>query len=116
MNLFQDICFRALGPHLDYFQGDEEREEFHKKYTALKSSEPEALLGRLDTEEEKLGVLRQISQKMKGSHHEKQESVNKSIAIIIQRRHVLSHKTGWQERNSNSQSMQSGSDQEPQRV
>jgi len=48
---------RALGPHLDYFQGDEEREEFHKKYTALKSSEPEALLGRLDTEEEKLGVL-----------------------------------------------------------
>ena len=57
MNLFQDICFRALGPHLDYFQGDEEREEFHKKYTALKSSEPEALLGRLDTEKEKLGVL-----------------------------------------------------------
>jgi len=48
---------RALGPHLDYIQDDEKREEFHKNYTALKGSEPEALLGRLDTEDEKLGVL-----------------------------------------------------------
>ena len=28
-----------------------------KNYTALKGSEPEALLGRLDTDDEKLGVL-----------------------------------------------------------
>ena len=50
-------CFRALGPHLDYIQDDKKREEFHKNYTALKGSEPEALLGRLDTDDEKLGVL-----------------------------------------------------------
>merc|ERR1712066_153163 len=51
---------RAMGPHLDYYQDDKRREDFHQRFPPLEISnrtEPHALLGLLDSEEEKLGVL-----------------------------------------------------------
>jgi len=52
----------APAPHLDYFQGDEERVKFHQIYPTLKwedakKSEPNVLLGSFDTENEKLGAI-----------------------------------------------------------
>ena len=56
------VCFRAPAPHLDYFQDDEARLEFHKtfplidlKYTNV--SEGHALTGYYDTEDLRLGVM-----------------------------------------------------------
>ena len=58
------LCARALGPHLDYHQSDELREEFYKvhdtpgKYMEqMNKTEPHALIGDHDTEDEKLGVM-----------------------------------------------------------
>ena len=51
---------RALGPHLDYYQDDKMREDFHQKYPLMTFSnrtEPHVLLGLLDSEEEKFGVM-----------------------------------------------------------
>ena len=56
------VCFRAPAPHLDYFQDDEARLEFHKtfplidlKYTNV--SEGHVLTGYYDTEDLRLGVM-----------------------------------------------------------
>jgi len=51
---------RALGPHLDYHQDDEERDKFYEKFPLPSFSnrtEPHVLTGSLDTENEKLGVM-----------------------------------------------------------
>ena len=51
---------RALGPHLDYHQDDEERNKFYEKFPLPSFSnrtEPHVLTGSLDTEKEKLGVM-----------------------------------------------------------
>ena len=51
---------RALGPHLDYHQDEKKREDFHQKFPPMSISnrtEAHVLLGLLDTEEEKLGVM-----------------------------------------------------------
>jgi len=55
---------RALGPHLDYHQSDELREEFYKVHDTpgkymdqMNKTEPHALIGDHDTEDEKLGVM-----------------------------------------------------------
>ena len=51
---------RAMGPHLDYYQDDEERNKFYEKFPLPSYSnrtEPHALTGSLDTEKEKLGVM-----------------------------------------------------------
>jgi len=51
----------ALGPHLDYYQGKEERIAFHQRYPPLTwtnmSTEAGLLMGSHDTENSKLGVL-----------------------------------------------------------
>jgi len=52
----------AAAPHLDYFQGDEERQKFHQVYPSLifeakNKTEQKILLGDWDTENEKLGVI-----------------------------------------------------------
>ena len=60
----------APAPHLDYYQNDEDRKEFHKKLPIFDSyvsdpskfmdfslTEPGILLGQQDTEDSKLGVL-----------------------------------------------------------
>jgi len=52
----------APAPHLDYYQGDEERQKFHQIFPTLEfeganKSEPNVLLGKFDTEDEKLGVI-----------------------------------------------------------
>ena len=51
-----------MGPHLDYHQDDEERKRFYEEYSfpefiPMNQSEVHALVGRLDTEDEKLGVI-----------------------------------------------------------
>ena len=58
------LCARALGPHLDYHQSDELREEFYKvhdtpgKYMEqMNKTEPHGLMGDHDTEDGKLGVM-----------------------------------------------------------
>ena len=51
---------RALGPHLDYHQDDQERSMFYQQFPLPSFStrtEPHALTGGLDTDQEKLGVL-----------------------------------------------------------
>ena len=59
------VCFRALGPpHLDYYQDDEARLEFHKTnplidlaYSDKNMSEGHVLTGYFDTEDLKVGVM-----------------------------------------------------------
>ena len=59
------VCFRALGPpHLDYYQDDEARLEFHKtnplldlSYSERNVSEGHVLTGYFDTEDLKVGVM-----------------------------------------------------------
>ena len=51
-----------MGPHLDYHQDDEERKRFYEEYSfpefiPKNQSEVHAMVGRLDTEDEKLGVI-----------------------------------------------------------
>ena len=60
--ILKKVCFRAPAPHLDYYQGDEARLEFHKtnplidlKYTNV--SENHVLTGHYDTEDLRLGVM-----------------------------------------------------------
>ena len=60
--ILKKVCFRAPAPHLDYYQGDEARLEFHKtnplidlKYTNV--SENHVLTGYYDTEDLRLGVM-----------------------------------------------------------
>ena len=51
---------RALMPHLDYHQDDEERRKFYQEFPPPSFSdrlEPNVLTGSLDTEQEKLGVM-----------------------------------------------------------
>eukprot|EP00091_Calanus_sinicus_P004633 TRINITY_DN14972_c0_g1_i1.p1 TRINITY_DN14972_c0_g1~~TRINITY_DN14972_c0_g1_i1.p1 ORF type:complete len:268 (-),score=51.45 TRINITY_DN14972_c0_g1_i1:88-891(-) len=51
---------RAVGgPHLDYYQDDEARVEFHTEYPELDvdKSEPKLMMGKLDDEDHKLGVI-----------------------------------------------------------
>jgi len=53
---------RAMGPHLDYHQDDEERKRFYEEHSfpeflPMNQSEVHAMVGRLDTEDEKLGVI-----------------------------------------------------------
>ena len=51
---------RALGPHLDYHQDEKMREDFHQKFPPMTFSnrtEAHVLLGNLDTDEEKFGVM-----------------------------------------------------------
>ena len=51
---------RALGPHLDYHQDEKMREDFHQKFppmTISNRTEAHVLLGKLDTDEEKFGVM-----------------------------------------------------------
>ena len=51
---------RALNPHLDYHQDDKMREDFHQNFpptTISNRTEAHVLLGLLDSEEEKLGVM-----------------------------------------------------------
>jgi len=51
---------RALGPHLDYHQDDQERSQFYQQFplpTFSSRTEPHVLTGALDTEQEKLGVM-----------------------------------------------------------
>merc|ERR1712198_413923 len=52
----------AINPHLDYYQGDEERKKFHQvypppNYDPQNKTEAHILLGEWDTENEKLGVI-----------------------------------------------------------
>ena len=58
------VCFRAPAPHLDYFQDDEARLEFHKTFPLIKPelsernvSEGHVLTGHYDTEDLKVGVM-----------------------------------------------------------
>ena len=54
-----------MSPHLDYYQDDEERRKFHEEFELpppsimpnKNYSEQHALVGNLDTEDEKLGVM-----------------------------------------------------------
>ena len=53
-----------MSPHLDYYQDDEERKKFHEQFdlpspsmVPKNESEQHALVGNLDTENEKLGVI-----------------------------------------------------------
>ena len=51
---------RALGPHLDYHQDDQERTKFYQQFalpTFSDRTEPHVLTGGLDTDQEKLGVM-----------------------------------------------------------
>jgi len=51
---------RAVGgPHLDYFQDDEARVEFHKEFPEMDvdRSEAKLMMGKLDDEDHKLGVI-----------------------------------------------------------
>merc|ERR1712079_825148 len=55
---------RSLGPHLDFHQSDKLREEFYKVHDLpgkhleqMNKTEPHALMGDHDTEDEKLGVM-----------------------------------------------------------
>eukprot|EP00092_Neocalanus_flemingeri_P067682 GFUD01082642.1.p1 GENE.GFUD01082642.1~~GFUD01082642.1.p1 ORF type:complete len:347 (-),score=78.13 GFUD01082642.1:9-1049(-) len=56
---FGDQPKAVNGPHLDYHQNDTARIEFHKEFPALdmKLSEPAMLMGSLDDEDGKLGVM-----------------------------------------------------------
>jgi len=52
----------SVSPHLDFYQGDEEREKFHQVYPPpsfdpKNKTENHILLGEWDTENEKLGVI-----------------------------------------------------------
>ena len=58
------FCFRAPAPHLDYFQDDEARHEFHKTFPLINPelsernvSEGHVLTGHYDTEDLKVGVM-----------------------------------------------------------
>ena len=58
------VCFRAPSPHLDYYQDDEARLEFHKTnplidlaYSDKNMSEGHVLTGYFDTEDLKVGVM-----------------------------------------------------------
>ena len=61
INWFLNTC-RAPAPHLDYFQGNEERREFYQTYPlpvifGSNKNEPNALMGTLDTEDYKYEVM-----------------------------------------------------------
>ena len=58
------VCFRALNPHLDYYQDDEARLEYHKTfplidlaYSDKNVSEGHVLTGYYDTEDLRVGVM-----------------------------------------------------------
>ena len=51
------VCFRAPSPHLDYYQDDEARLEFHKTFPLINGTEGHVLTGYYDTEDLKVGVM-----------------------------------------------------------
>ena len=51
------VCFRAPSPHLDYYQDDEARIEFHKTFPLINGTEGHVLTGYYDTEDLAVGVM-----------------------------------------------------------